>query len=156
HVQSPFDVDHLDRRPPNKIELQAELGLDVDPAAPLFGVVSRLNDMKGMDLLAHNVAHLVGNGAQLVVLGRGDRDIERAFEAACRWRPPRIARSTAQDERLAHRIFAGSDFIVVPSRSEPCGLVQMYAMRFGALPLARYTGGLADTVRDETMGKHAT
>lgn len=156
HLAAPFDVSRLAQRPANKAALQKETGLDLDPHAPLFGVVSRLAAIKGLDLLAENIPHLMTLGAELVVIGRGDPAIERAFADACTRYPGRVAFLHAQDERLAHRTFAGSDFVVVPSRAEPCGLVQLYAMRYGAVPVVRYTGGLADTVRDVTTGDDAT
>lgn len=123
-----------------------------DPDAPLFGVVSRLNAQKGMDLLVDNVEHLVAAGGKLVVIGRGEAELESAFADAAGRHRGRVGFFGVQSEMRAHRVFAGADVIIVPSRSEPCGLVQMYAMRYGALPLARYTGGLADTVSDETTG----
>jgi starch synthase len=128
----------------------------VDPKAPLFGIVSRLNDLKGVDLVLENIPHLVGLGAQVAVVGRGDPRFERGFGQAAATRPGRVAFYSGQNEGLAHRVFAGADFVLVPSRMEPCGLVQLYAMRYGAVPIARFTGGLADTVRDESTGALAT
>lgn len=156
HLAAPFDVRRLDQRKANKAALQAELGLEGDPEAPLFGIVSRLNAHKGMDLVVSSVEHLVGLGAELVVIGTGEHELEHAFAAAAARHPGRVGYFGGQSEARAHRVFAGADFILVPSRSEPCGLVQMYAMRYGAMPLVRYTGGLADTVRDETTGPGAT
>lgn len=151
-----FDAKRLDRRAENKVALTKRIGLDSDPRAPLFGVVSRLNALKGMDLVAENVDHLVGLGGELLVVGRGDAALEQAFGAAAARHPGRVAFLGVQEEPLAHGVFAGSDFILVPSRGEPCGLVQLYAMRYGAVPIVRYTGGLADTVQDESTGATAT
>jgi starch synthase len=98
----------------------------------------------------------VGLGGSLVVVGKGDPVLEDAFRDAAARHPGKVAFLGVQTEALAHRVFAGSDFTLVPSRGEPCGLVQLYAMRYGALPVVRYTGGLADSVEDETTGDGAT
>jgi starch synthase len=156
HLATRFDRDTLERKAANKAALQRELGLDEDAAAPLFGVVSRFNALKGLDLLLDNLPHLVGLGAQLAILGRGDAVLERGFGSAAIHFAGRVALAAAQDEALAHRIFAGADYVVVPSRIEPCGLTQLYAMRYGAPPIVRFTGGLADTVQDESTGEDAT
>lgn len=156
HLAAHYDASRLRARALNKVALTKEVGIASKPEAPLFGIVSRLNALKGMDLVAENVDHLVGLGASLVVVGKGDRSIEYAFEDAQRRYPGRVVFLGVQNEALAHRVYAGSDFVLVPSRSEPCGLVQLYAMRYGAVPVARYTGGLADTVKDETTGIGAT
>lgn len=156
HVTSPYDRARLALRAPNKPALQRASGLAEETHTPLFGVVSRLAHQKGLDLLVDNVEHLVGLGAQLIVVGKGDRALEYAFAEAARRHPGRVALRIEQNEGLAHQVFAAADFVVVPSRSEPCGLVQMYAMRYGAVPVVRHTGGLADTVRDETTGGGAT
>ncbi len=150
---SPHLAQHYDARHPSgkkvvKNLLQREAGLDEDAEAPLFGVVSRLAEQKGLDLVLENVAYLIQLNAQLVVLGTGDPKLEAGFKAAAEAHPGRIAALLAYDEGMAHRILAGSDVILVPSRQEPCGLTQLYALRYGALPLVRRTGGLADTVTD--------
>lgn len=156
HLESQYDSSRFARRAPNKAALQRELGIEADPKRPLFGVVSRLNTLKGLDLLAQNIDHLVGYGGSLVVVGRGDPDLENAFRYAASRHRGRVAVHVAYDEGMAHRVFAGADYTVVPSRMEPCGLVQMYAMRYGSVPLVRYTGGLADTVSDVSTGPRAT
>lgn len=131
-----------------KAALQREMGLEERPDAPMLGLVSRFSDQKGIDLVAAAAGYLVDSGAQLAVLGAGDWGLEQQFFNLARRYPGRIAMQTAYDEPLAHRIQAGSDLFLVPSRFEPCGLTQLYALRYGALPLVRRTGGLADTVRD--------
>jgi starch synthase len=156
HISSPYDLARFDKRAANKLALQKEMGIEVDPHTPLFGVVSRLNTMKGLDQLVENVDHLVGLGATLIVVGKGDPSLEQAFVHAAARHPKRVAVQIVYDEGMAHRMVAGTDFMLVPSRSEPCGLVQMYAMRYGAVPVVRYTGGLADTVSDVTTGARAT
>ena len=117
---------------------------------PLFGVVSRLTPQKGLDLLLGAVPDLVGGGAQLALLGSGDHDLEDGFAAAARAHHGNVGVEIGYDEALSRLIIAGADVIVAPSRFEPCGLTQLYALRYGALPLVRRTGGLADTVVDAT------
>ena len=131
-----------------KAALQHELGLDVEPATPLFGVVSRLTAQKGLDLLLGALPALLGSGAQLVVQGRGEPALQAAFGEAQRAHPGRVALRAVYDEALAHRVIAGSDAVVVPSRFEPCGLTQLYGLAYGSLPVVRRVGGLADTVVD--------
>ncbi|HET8728628.1 MAG TPA: glycogen synthase GlgA [Alphaproteobacteria bacterium] len=133
-----------------KATLQARMGLPVEPHAPLFGVVSRLTWHKGLDLLLGALPSLVDRGGQLVLLGSGERGLEDGFEAAAAAWPHRVAVRLGYDEVLAHLIEGGADVILVPSRTEPCGLTQIYALRYGSLPLVRRTGGLADTVVDAT------
>jgi starch synthase len=127
--------------------LCAELGLDDRPGdGPLFASVSRLDWLKGIDLLLAVVPALVGRGARVALLGTGDVRLEDGLRAAAaRW-PRRVAARVAFDPLLARRVFAGADFLVVPSREEPCGLTQLYAMRYGAIPVVSPVGGLRDTV----------
>lgn len=122
----------------------------IDPGrdGPLFAVVSRLTDQKGLDLLLGILPEMLGNGGSLVLLGSGDRRLEEAFRIAARDHEGSVGVRIGYDEDLAHRIYAGADVILVPSRFEPCGLTQMYAMRYGALPVVARTGGLADTIID--------
>jgi starch synthase len=131
-----------------KAELQRLFGLDPTPDAPLFGAVTRLTWQKGFDLLLEALPGMVGLGGQLVLLGTGEGNIERGFGAAAASNPGRVGAMIGFDEALSHLIIAGSDVMLVPSRFEPCGLTQLYALRYGALPLVRRTGGLADTVVD--------
>ncbi|MGE9290268.1 MAG: glycogen synthase GlgA [Puniceicoccales bacterium] len=130
-----------------KAELQREFGLEVNPHLPVFGVVSRLFHQKGLDLLASVVERMAESGRmQLVVLGSGEQWEEESFSHAA-WRHPNcVGTYIGFSEALAHRIIAGSDFFIMPSRFEPCGLGQQYAMRYGTIPVVRRTGGLADTV----------
>jgi starch synthase len=133
-----------------KAALQKELGLAVDAQAPVLGVVSRLTAQKGLDLVLAALPGLLRQGAQVAVQGSGDPVLEAAFTAAAFANPGRVAIRIGYDESLAHRLIAGSDVILVPSRFEPCGLTQMYGLRYGTLPLVRRVGGLADTVVDAT------
>lgn len=120
--------------------------VDLEPGLPLFATVSRLTRQKGVDLLADAAPSLVARGGALLVVGQGDREQVDALAAlACRF-PRRVAFVHAFDEALARRVYAGADFFLVPSRFEPCGLTQLYAMRYGAIPVVADVGGLRDTV----------
>ena len=143
-----FDARHLARRAPNKEALQARFGLDVERGRFVFGVVSRLTRQKGMDLLLDALPALVADGAQLALLGSGDKVLEDGFAAAARRAPGRIAAVIGYDEPLAHRVQGGVDALLIPSRFEPCGLTQLCALRYGAIPVVTRVGGLADTVID--------
>lgn len=135
-------------KPRNKLALQKEMGLEQRASAPLFGVVSRLTAQKGLDLVLAALPALLRQGAQLMVQGSGDPVLEAAFGAAAHAHPAQVAVRVGYDETLAHRLIAGADVILVPSRFEPCGLTQLYGLRYGTLPLVRRVGGLADTVVD--------
>ena len=131
-----------------RASLQAEFALAPQQDAPLFGIVSRLTDQKGFNLVLAGLAELLGRGAQLMVLGSGDAALEAELRAAAAAHPKQVALRLGYDEALAHRIVAGADVILVPSRFEPCGLTQLYGLRYGTLPLVRRVGGLADSVVD--------
>ncbi len=147
-IASKFDVDHLAGRPINKAALQTQYGLERDPDALLLGVISRLSWQKGLDLLLPTLDTLAPLGAQLVILGAGEPELEHQFRAAAAAHPGRIACFIGYDEARAHQLQAGIDAILIPSRFEPCGLTQLCALRYGALPIVARTGGLADTVID--------
>ena len=131
--------------------LQAEFGLDTQTDAPLFGVVSRLTEQKGIQLVLQGLPEMLRRGGQLVVLGSGDAALENALREAAAAQPSRVALRVGYDEPMAHRIVAGTDVILVPSRFEPCGLTQLYGLRYGTLPLVRRVGGLADSVVDSSL-----
>jgi starch synthase len=131
-----------------KAALQRRLGMAQEPEALLFGAVTRLSPQKGFDLLLAVLPELIAEGGQLVLLGSGEADLEAGFATAAAAHPGRAGIVIGYDEALSHLIMAGSDVVLVPSRFEPCGLTQLYALRYGALPLVRRTGGLADTVVD--------
>ena len=133
-----------------KEALQRELGLQVQSEAMLFGAVSRLTAQKGLDLMLAALPGLLKRGAQFVLQGAGEPVLEAAFLAAARAHVGQVAVRIGYDEAFAHRLIAGSDAIVVPSRFEPCGLTQLYGLRYGTLPVVRSVGGLADTVVDAT------
>ena len=131
-----------------KAALQGSLGLRVDAKAPLFAVVSRLTSQKGLDLILGALPSLVAQGAQLAVQGSGDATLEAAFTAAAAQYRGQVAVRLGYDEAFAHQMIAGADAMLVPSRFEPCGLTQLYGLRYGTVPVVRRVGGLADTVVD--------
>ncbi len=133
-----------------KSALQQELGLRVSPATPLIGFVSRLTHQKMADVVADAIPWIVEQNAQFVLVGEGDAAIHAAFAEAQVRAPESVAVAFGYDEPLAHRLQAGSDIILAPARFEPCGLTQLYGLRYGAVPVVRRTGGLADTVVDAT------
>lgn len=132
----------------NKAALQRRLGLEEDAEALLFGFVGRLTWQKGVDLILGALGAMLGQGAQLAVLGTGDPDLEAACRAAAWANPGRVGHEIGYDEALARQIYAGADVVLVPSRFEPCGLAQLCALRYGALPLVAHVGGLSDSVID--------
>ena len=131
-----------------KEALQRELGLPGRAEAMLFGAVSRLTSQKGLDLMLAVLPGLIKRGGQFVLQGAGEPVLEAAFLAAAKAHPGQVAVRIGYDEAFAHRLIAGSDAIVVPSRFEPCGLTQLYGLRYGTLPVVRRVGGLVDTVVD--------
>jgi starch synthase len=143
-----YSVGDFEGRAANKATLQSRLDLTPDADRPLFGAVSRLSSQKGLDLLLACVPRIVGAGGQLALLGSGDISLEQGFAHAAAMSGGTVGCLLGYDEALAHLFQAGSDFIVVPSRFEPCGLTQLCALRYGAVPLVSRVGGLADTVID--------
>ena len=145
-IATPYTSTKLSPKKQDKEALQKELGLDVDPNAPLIGMIGRLSGQKGLDLVDCVLAEIMQTGCQLVVLGMGETRYTDLFSWA-QWKyPGRIAACFRMDHALSHRIYAGSDLFLMPSMFEPCGLSQMIAMRYGSLPIVRETGGLRDTV----------
>lgn len=151
HLARQYTVDQLPLKAENKLALQRQFGLAVDRDVPLFGVIGRLAHQKGIDYLLDALVPLPP-AAQWVILGSGDRELEQRLRQLARENPTRIAFVTGYDESLSHRIEAGADVFVMPSRYEPCGLNQLYSLRYGTLPLVHATGGLKDTVTHETTG----
>ncbi|WP_159567446.1 glycogen synthase GlgA [Budvicia diplopodorum] len=143
-----YHAKKLSGKAENKAQLQSATGLSITPDVPLFCVVSRLSDQKGLDLLLEALPTLLDEGCQLMLLGSGDADLQHAYLAMAERHPQQIAVKIGYDENLAHRIIGAADVIVIPSRFEPCGLTQLYGLKYGTLPLVRHTGGLADTVVD--------
>ena len=148
HIAARYGAGDLGGKDLCKADLQAAFGLDRRPDAPLAGVVSRLTWHKGLDLVLEAATQWAAWGGQLAVLGSGDHASEAGFRHLAAWYPQSVGVRIGYDEALSHRIQAGSDLLLVPSRSEPCGLTQLYALKYGTLPLVRRTGGLADTIVD--------
>ncbi len=145
-IYANYDPYHLGGKEYCKQELQKELGLNVDPNAPIVGIISRLSNQKGLDLVECVIRELMDTGIQLVVLGMGEAKYTNLFSWAESEYPGRLAARFAMNHQLAHRIYAGADMFLMPSQFEPCGLSQMIALRYGTVPIVRETGGLRDTV----------
>ncbi len=145
-IPARYDRDQLAHKAVNKEGLQRRFDLALDPARPLFAMVGRLTWQKGVDLIAEVADRLVRAGGQLVVLGAGERSLEEVLRALAHRHRGAVSVRIGFDEALAHEIEAGADIFLMPSRFEPCGLNQMYSQRYGTPPVARATGGLADTI----------
>jgi starch synthase len=154
HLPTRFDARRLAGKAKCKAALQKEAGLPVRPDVPVLGLVGRLTTQKGVDVLAHALDRILSWDVQMILLGTGDLDAERFFAQASGMRGDRFRAWLQFDNGRAHRIEAGADFFLMPSRFEPCGLNQMYSLRYGTLPIVRATGGLIDTVSnyDEATG----
>jgi starch synthase len=143
-----FSAEDLRGKEANKAALQEEMGLLPAPNVPLFGTVSRLADQKGVDIQLTALQEMLAAGLQFVFLGSGEREYERAWRSLAERHPRQCAVKIGFDTGLSHRVEAGCDFYVMPSRFEPCGLNQMYSLRYGTVPIVRVTGGLDDSVVD--------
>jgi starch synthase len=148
HISANYTPATLDRRLQNKIALQREAGLAEDPDAPLIGVISRLTDSKGFDILSGAIDHILDLGVQFVVVGTGDQHYHELFGRMVEQYPAQAAMFLTFNAPLTSRVFAGADMCLMPSRFEPCGTTQLVAMHYGCVPVVRSTGGLADTVAD--------
>ena len=151
-IDARFSADDLSARKRNKIALQEKLGLPVLPDVPLLGMVSRMDEAKGIDIALKGLKMLRKQSWQLVLLGAGNPKIEEQARKLQEILPDRVRVETRYDAKLARQIYAGSDIFLMPSRYEPCGLSQMIAMRYGSVPLVRAVGGLHDTVTDSETG----
>lgn len=147
-----YSADALQGKQANKTALQRELGLPCDGEIPLIGMVGRLVEQKGVDLLLAALPELLQEEVQVVILGTGDKVLEQSLIALSRQYPQRCYVRIGFSEPLAHRIEAGADIFLMPSRYEPCGLNQIYSLRYGTAPVVRRTGGLADTIIDFGAG----
>ena len=143
-----YDAERMDGKRECRQALQAELGLQADDSALLLTIVSRLTSQKGLDLVLAALPELLRAGVQLAVQGTGEPALEAAYRMAMQANPGRVHVHIGYDEARAHRLIAGADAIAVPSRFEPCGLTQLYGLRYGTLPIVRRVGGLADSVID--------
>jgi starch synthase len=148
HLKHAYSVDNLDGKRLNKSDLQKELGLPVDEKIPLFANVSRLADQKGIDIQLGALFEMLSSDIQFVLLGSGSAEYETAYRKLAARFPTKVAVKIGFDQGLSHRIEAGADFFLMPSRFEPCGLNQMYSLRYGTIPIVRRTGGLDDSVID--------
>lgn len=155
-IAARYDAEQLQGKQQCRRALQAELGLDKDDDALMLTVVSRLTAQKGLDLLLTVLPELVRAGVQVVVQGTGEAALEAAFRMAQQSHPKQVHVHVGYDEAKAHRLISAADAIAVPSRFEPCGLTQMYGLRYGTLPIVRRVGGLADTVIDDSGPDDAT
>ncbi|MBP3538909.1 MAG: glycosyltransferase, partial [Oscillospiraceae bacterium] len=146
-IPAHFDRGHLKGKAACKAELQSRMGLEPRPDVPLFSMVTRMTEQKGFDLVTCVLDDLMSNeDMQFMLLGSGDERFENFMRAAEERYKGRLTAYIGYNEELSHLVYAGSDFFVMPSRFEPCGLSQMLAMRYGTLPIVRETGGLRDTV----------
>jgi starch synthase len=146
YLPHPFSAEDLSGKRLNKMALQREFGLPEDENIQLFGYIGRLVDQKGVDLILQTLPGLMDSGVQIVMLGSGNKELEHALERINHRYHNRVGVKIGYDEGLSHRIEAGCDCFIMPSRFEPCGLNQMYSLRYGTVPIVRRTGGLADTV----------
>ena len=147
-IPAQYGIKDLEKKAENKKALCEKFGLKYDEKVPLIGIVSRLADQKGFDLIKDELAGLMKENLQLVVLGSGEKNYEDMFTKAAKKFKKKMGVHIGFDEELAHLIEAGADMFLMPSKYEPCGLNQMYSLRYGTLPIVRATGGLADTVVD--------
>ena len=147
-IAARYDAERLQGKRECRRALQSELGLDVDEDVLLLTIVSRITAQKGLDLMLAALPALVHSGVQFAIQGQGDAALEASLLLAQATHPGRVRVVVGYDEARAHRLIAGADVIAVPSRFEPCGLTQMYGLRYGTLPIVRRVGGLADTVVD--------
>ncbi|NLB36946.1 MAG: glycogen synthase GlgA [Clostridiales bacterium] len=153
-IFAPFSADDLSGKAKNKQKLQELFGLEPEPKMPLIGIVSRLVSHKGLDLITNSLDELMCTSpSQLVVLGSGDWKYENFFKETSARYPGRIGLRLGFVPDLARKIYAGSDMFLMPSKSEPCGLSQMVALRYGAIPIVRETGGLKDSISDSGDGE---
>ena len=148
NIYANYDINNLDKKYENKIKLQKELGLNIDKNAPLFCIVSRLTEQKGIDFIMNIFEEFMNStNAQFVILGVGDKNLEDGFKYFANKYNERVSSNQLFSESLSKKIYAASDMIVIPSRFEPCGLTQMIAMRYLTVPIVRFVGGLKDTVK---------
>ena len=146
HIFENYDSETLMNKKKNKVKLQEQLGLPQDENKAVIGIVSRLVDQKGCDIIAEAMEELMEMDVQLIVLGTGDSKYEEMFKNNAKKYPHKLSANITFSNELAHKIYAGADIFLMPSLFEPCGLCQMIAMRYGTIPIVRETGGLKDSV----------
>jgi starch synthase len=143
-----YGINTLEQKQVNKTALQEKLSLPVNPQLPVFGLISRLVEQKGIDLILECLPEMVAMPMQFILLGSGEASFEQRLQNFAHLYPEKIAVTFGYDENLAHLIEAGADIFLMPSRFEPCGLNQLYSQRYGTIPIVRETGGLADSIED--------
>lgn len=148
YLAKTYNLEHLADKKIVKKALQVQLGLEAAPHKPLLGVVSRLTHQKGLDIFLEVAEKLLAKHCQIAVLGSGETQMENGFKELAKRHPRQVSVSIGYKEPLSHQIMAGADIFIMPSRFEPCGLNQMYGLRYGTPPIVTRTGGLADSVRD--------
>ena len=148
HLQASYTAESMEGKTANKLALQKELSLNIAPDQPLFGSVTRLVDQKGVDLTLGALEALLDDRMQFVMVGSGSPEYERFFKELAARHPGKVAIRIGYDTGLSHRVEAASDFFLMPSRFEPCGLNQLYSLRYGTVPIVRAVGGLDDSVVD--------
>ncbi|MFQ5487966.1 MAG: glycogen synthase GlgA, partial [Gammaproteobacteria bacterium] len=155
HLKRTYNAYTIERKADNKAALQARFKLPSAPRTPLIGLIGRLVEQKGFDLLLAILPQLLQRQVQVIVLGSGDKSLEARLKRATMDHPRQLAAYIGYDEALAHQIEGGADMFLMPSRYEPCGLNQIYSLRYGTLPIVRRTGGLANTVVDASEKNNA-
>ena len=149
----PYNVDSMEDKYENKAKLQEMVGLPVDKTIPVIAVISRLVSHKGIDLVAGAAEELLHQNIQLIILGKGDQGYEDYFRNLQYRHPDKVVAWIEYNPEVSRKIYAGADIFLMPSKSEPCGLAQMIASRYGTVPVVRETGGLKDSIRDCTLGE---
>ena len=155
HLVKPYNAHNFEGKRANKLALQREFGLPERADVPLFGNITRLADQKGVDIQLGALEEMLAADMQFVLLGSGSPEYESAYQRLARRFPGKASVKIGFDEGLSHRIEAGADFFLMPSRYEPCGLNQMYSLRYGTIPIVRITGGLDDSVVDASENPDA-
>jgi starch synthase len=150
HLPHAYSARNLEGKGLDKAELQRELGLAPEAGVPLFVTITRLAEQKGVDIQLGALEEMLSSGIQFALLGSGSTAYEKAYRALAQRHPAKVAVRIGFDQGLSHRIEAGGDFFLMPSRFEPSGLNQMYSLRYGTIPIVRMTGGLDDSVVDIT------
>jgi len=154
-IAANYDPKNLAEKTKCKTDLQKRAGVTCDPDIPILAMVSRLSPQKGVDILGAIVRNLLERDVQIILLGTGETRLQDMFRQFSEDHPEKIAVFLSYDYQLAHKMFAGSDILLVPSRYEPCGLTQLYALKYGTVPVVRMTGGLTDTVDEYDAKKQS-
>jgi len=148
YIRYKYDWNSLDKKKKNKLILQKETGLGVNPDIPLIGLVHRLTEQKGFDLILRLMDFLLKMNVQFIIVGTGQKEYVKLFKKLTRKYPQKIALCSPFTDKMASRVYAGSDMFMMPSRYEPCGISQMISLRYGSIPIVHETGGLSDTITD--------